>query len=130
MKTTTTNNATEWTAQKNALEQKLRDLTGSSVRREDLQIEVLADDLDRVQSANERDLAGQRLNHQARIVREVKLALARISEGSYGICEECERPIAPRRLEAMPFARLCVRCQEEAEAAGTQGQENLLEEAA
>ena len=42
-------------------------------------------------------------------------ALARIEDRSYGICEECESDIAPGRLEALPFTRLCVSCQSEQE---------------
>ncbi len=42
-------------------------------------------------------------------------ALRRLDEGTYGICEDCEVPIAPARLRAMPFARRCVKCQEQAE---------------
>ena len=42
-------------------------------------------------------------------------ALTRLSEGTYGICEECEEEIGVGRLKVMPFTRLCVRCQEELE---------------
>jgi DnaK suppressor protein len=42
-------------------------------------------------------------------------ALARIDEGSYGVCESCESDIAEARLEALPFTRLCVSCQAERE---------------
>jgi len=42
-------------------------------------------------------------------------ALERIEDGSYGICEQCEEDIAPERLEALPFTRLCVSCQSEME---------------
>lgn len=42
-------------------------------------------------------------------------ALRRLDEGTYGICEDCEVPIAPARLRAMPFARRCVKCQEQVE---------------
>ncbi len=45
----------------------------------------------------------------------IETALARIDEGSYGICENCESEIAAGRLEAMPFSRLCVSCQAEQE---------------
>ena len=38
-------------------------------------------------------------------------ALERIDSGDYGICEMCEEEIAPERLEALPFTRLCVSCQ-------------------
>lgn len=42
-------------------------------------------------------------------------ALERIEDGSYGICESCEEEIAPERLEALPFTRLCVSCQSDME---------------
>jgi DnaK suppressor protein len=42
-------------------------------------------------------------------------ALERIEQGTYGICESCEEEIAPERLKAMPFTRLCVQCQSERE---------------
>jgi DnaK suppressor protein len=42
-------------------------------------------------------------------------ALERISDGSYGVCETCEADIAPGRIEAMPFTRLCVSCQADRE---------------
>ena len=45
----------------------------------------------------------------------VEEALERIGDGTYGICEMCEAEIAPARLEAMPFTRLCVNCQAERE---------------
>jgi DnaK suppressor protein len=37
-------------------------------------------------------------------------ALAKLDEGSYGVCDRCGEEIAPRRLEAMPDSVLCVRC--------------------
>ena len=42
-------------------------------------------------------------------------ALSRLDEGSYGICEDCDEPISPGRLRALPFARRCVTCQEQFE---------------
>jgi DnaK suppressor protein len=42
-------------------------------------------------------------------------ALERIEAGTYGVCEMCEEEIAPERLEALPFTRLCVSCQGELE---------------
>jgi DnaK suppressor protein len=48
---------------------------------------------------------------------EVDEALDRIENGSFGMCEECEEPIALKRLEVIPNARYCVRCKEELERA-------------
>ena len=42
--------------------------------------------------------------------REVERALARLAEGSYGICTECGEEIAKERLEALPAAALCFDC--------------------
>ncbi len=39
---------------------------------------------------------------------DVERALAKIDDGNYGLCETCEEPIAPARLEAMPASRYCV----------------------
>ena len=46
-------------------------------------------------------------------------ALARLHTGFYGSCLACERPIPPRRLQALPWARYCAKCQEQIHAALT-----------
>jgi DnaK suppressor protein len=46
---------------------------------------------------------------------EIERALSRLSDGSYGRCEKCSQAIPPRRLEALPFATLCVPCQSAAD---------------
>ena len=42
-------------------------------------------------------------------------ALQRLGEGRYGVCAECDEPIAEARLQAVPFASLCLDCQEQQE---------------
>ena len=42
---------------------------------------------------------------------EIDGALARLDDGTYGVCADCSNEIPPRRLEALPFATLCVQCQ-------------------
>jgi DnaK suppressor protein len=51
------------------------------------------------------------------LIEEIQTALERIDDGTYGACEVCGEPIPPARLEALPVARRCVPCQEEAEQA-------------
>ena len=41
--------------------------------------------------------------------------LKKIDEGEFGVCESCEEPISPKRLEARPETTLCIRCKEEQE---------------
>lgn len=46
---------------------------------------------------------------------ELDDALKKIEDGTFGICEECKGLIAKNRLKAVPYARLCVKCQEKEE---------------
>lgn len=56
----------------------------------------------------ERDLA---LSAQARAeIAEIDVALDKIDEGTYGICDRCAKPIPKARLEVIPWAALCVSC--------------------
>lgn len=61
-----------------------------------------------------RELLWLRLADRSRAVTEAK---ERIREGTYGICASCGERIPPRRLQVLPTATLCVRCQERREAA-------------
>jgi RNA polymerase-binding transcription factor len=100
------------------LEAKLKELLKLSGSREELEIQPTADPIDQVRSNTDRDMAVQTLNQQARSIQEIRDALARIEDGSYGQCERCEEPIPPRRLEALPWARMCVQCQSAVESEG------------
>ncbi len=51
----------------------------------------------------------------ARELKQIEDALARIRAGHYGICEQCGQMIKKARLKAIPFATLCVSCKEEEE---------------
>ena len=57
-------------------------------------------------------LFGERLRRRLQMIED---ALDGIENGDYGICEECEEPINEKRLQLMPFALFCVRCQSELE---------------
>jgi DnaK suppressor protein len=48
----------------------------------------------------------------AKILRAIEEALARIDKGTYGICRDCGEPIAAARLNAIPWARVCITCKE------------------
>ncbi|NEA29575.1 molecular chaperone DnaK [Actinomadura bangladeshensis] len=43
---------------------------------------------------------------------EIDAALARLTDGTYGLCEDCRKPIPEGRLEIIPYARRCVNCQQ------------------
>lgn len=48
----------------------------------------------------------------ARLLKDTERALARIENGTYGICADCGQSISPERLAVMPTASLCASCQE------------------
>ena len=48
-------------------------------------------------------------------LKKIDHALAKIDEGTFGICEECGEPISLKRLEARPETTLCIRCKEDQE---------------
>jgi DnaK suppressor protein len=43
---------------------------------------------------------------------EIDAALLRLDEGTYGLCEDCGEPVPEGRLEIIPYARRCVKCQQ------------------
>jgi DnaK suppressor protein len=46
----------------------------------------------------------------SKLLRAIEEAIHRIDQGTYGICMECEKEIAPARLEAVPWTRVCIDC--------------------
>ena len=44
------------------------------------------------------------------VLAAIDKALGKIENGTYGVCERCGRPIDPARLEALPYAELCIEC--------------------
>jgi DnaK suppressor protein len=48
----------------------------------------------------------------AKILQAIEEALWRIEKGTYGICRDCGEPIAPARLNAIPWTRVCITCKE------------------
>lgn len=57
------------------------------------------------------DLALEAAGHQQALLALLRHALAKMADGSYGVCEECGQDIGFPRLHARPEARLCIVCQ-------------------
>ena len=53
--------------------------------------------------------------HEENILQDIKDALGRISDGSYGACAHCGADIPAERLEVLPYAKLCISCEENME---------------
>ncbi len=60
----------------------------------------------------EKDFHESISNSDTATLKDIKDALERLHGGEFGLCEDCEEPIAPGRLRAIPWARRCVSCQE------------------
>lgn len=80
--------------------------------RDEIVIEKTADALDEVQRAAERELAIRNLDRESRLLREVRAALKRINDGTYGICVYTGDEISLKRLEAVPWTAFCIKAQE------------------
>lgn len=73
------------------------------------------DEIDLATGEIARELDARISMRQYKQIKEIEDALERIEHGEYGICEDCGEPIPEQRLRLFPAARLCVRCQEEAD---------------
>ncbi len=105
----------ELTKYKQILEAKKAELAHVLRNREAIAIEKSPDALDEVQHAAERELAIRNLDRESGLLRQVKLALTRVDDGSYGTCLHCDEEINPKRLAAVPWAPYCISCQEMAD---------------
>ena len=94
------------------LKSKLNEAVATTGLRDSIRIHQVADPIDMTQQAAEREMAMQNLHRGAALVRQVRSAMERLDDGSYGICLQCEEPISPKRLKAVPWAEFCISCQE------------------
>jgi DnaK suppressor protein len=118
---------------KRILEAKQAELRPSKEKRSDIAIERTPDMLDEVQLAAARELAMRSLERETKLSRDVRAALARMEDGTYGACVNCEEEIGMKRLNALPWTPLCIQCQEHADRgrlANVEVREYLLADAA
>ena len=75
-------------------------------------LDVPSDEGDLSQQHHEEWIFLNRNTIDMKLLREISDALVRIDHDTYGVCLECEEPISTKRLDAVPWARYCVTCQE------------------
>jgi DnaK suppressor protein len=98
-----------------ALRAKEADASRTLQNRDAIIIEKSADELDEIEGAVAREIAIRNLDRESGLLREIRSALRRIDEGTFGTCLHCEEEISQRRLQAVPWAQLCLQCQEAAD---------------
>lgn len=107
---------TELNRYKQILEARRAEVAQMLHQRDAIAIETSADALDEVQQAAQRALAIANLDRQSDLLRNVRAALDRIENGTFGICIHCEQEISPKRLAALPWAPpYCITCQKAAD---------------
>lgn len=112
---------------RNVLEAKEYELERMLNNRAAIIIEEAADKIDEVQYASERDLAIYNLDRDSKLLFDVRSALRRTKDGTFGICLQCEEEIGIKRLTAVPWAPHCIACQERADRNGAQGDGEVFE---
>lgn len=100
---------------KEILDRSEAELVRALRKRDRIVIEKSPDQMDEIQSATERDLAIRNVDRESNLLRQVRAALLRVQNGSFGTCIDCESAIGPKRLAAMLWAPRCIRCQEAAD---------------
>jgi DnaK suppressor protein len=100
---------------KSTLQTRAAELARTMAGRNQIAIERAADPLDETLLAAEREFSARTLTQDSRLLHELEAALARLHDGSYGVCLRCEEEIPLKRLKALPWASYCVSCQEKAE---------------
>jgi DnaK suppressor protein len=73
------------------------------------------DSADEAFDAGSDEIASQLVELEARELNQIERALARIKQGSYGVCESCQKKIPVARLNALPYSTTCIECQREME---------------
>jgi DnaK suppressor protein len=121
-------NKTDFEKYKAMLEAKQAELSAALRNREDIAIEKTPDALDEVQLAGERELAIRNLDRDSSLLRNIRGALARLADGSYGVCLHCEENIKLKRLDAVPWAKFCITCQEAADRHDFEGEGEAVDE--
>ena len=67
---------------------------------------------DQASGNNEVHIALKLKQTDAKILQAIEEALWRIEKGTYGVCRDCGEVIAPARLNAIPWTRVCITCKE------------------
>lgn len=99
------------------LEEKQKVMNNSRRDLDDIKVDSddLPDETDLAATEVSQTLAFKLRDRERLLLSKINTALEKIEEGTFGVCEDCEEPIEPRRLEARPVSTLCIACKERQE---------------
>jgi DnaK suppressor protein len=93
----------------------IKEAQSSSTSSKEAGSDGIQDIADQASSAYTKEFLLSVGDEERRILKQIELALQKIKNGSYAKCENCKGPISVKRLEALPFAQLCIACKEKEE---------------
>lgn len=77
--------------------------------------DTFADPTDRALLESNRNFNLRISDRERKLISKIQEAIARVDEGSFGVCEECGDDIGVSRLKARPVTTLCIECKEDQE---------------
>lgn len=89
-----------------------KQVTEAELSSRDRDMEMTQDPADMAANAYTKELLISMSTNDRQLLTMIDEALARIESGEYGECQNCGEPITEKRLEAVPWARYCLRCQD------------------
>ncbi len=96
-------------------------LAGDLSLLKELRAQTAGDVVDAALDSAQDEISSQLAEVESRELASIENALLRMKEGQFGICEGCNCTIPMARLNALPYATLCIDCQREAERTGSSG---------
>jgi len=93
-------------------EELLRLVTKSDQDGREADEEATQDIADKAANSYTKEFLFHQSDENRRMLQFVNQALERMGEGTYGLCLECEQEVQQKRLDAVPWARFCIECQE------------------
>lgn len=96
-------------------------LAGDLSMLKELNAQASGDVVDAALDSAQDEISSQLAEVESRELARIENALQRMRDGEYGLCEECGCNIPMARLNALPYATMCIKCQREAEMQGSGG---------
>jgi DnaK suppressor protein len=93
----------------------IKEVQSSSTSSKEAGSDGIQDIADQASSAYTKEFLLSVGDEERRILKQIEIALEKIKKGDYAKCENCKGPISAKRLEAIPFAQLCIACKEKEE---------------
>jgi DnaK suppressor protein len=94
-------------------------LAGDLSLLKEMKAQTSGDMVDAALDSVQDEISSQLAEVESRELTRIEYALERMRSGQFGVCEGCNTPIPMARLNALPYATYCIKCQREAERAGS-----------